>query len=73
MKATKLQAAVLALTLLAPTEAAFARTKHHKKHHNRTSGTAIGAVAGAVIDHKHPLQGAIIGGALGNAVQAVRH
>jgi uncharacterized protein YcfJ len=73
MNVKKLQAAVLAMALMAPASSAFAVTHHrYHKHHNRTAGTAVGAVAGAVIDHRHPLTGALIGGALGNAVQYER-
>lgn len=45
---------------------------YYSHYYSRTRGTAIGAVAGAVIDHRHPLVGAVIGGALGNAVQYER-
>jgi hypothetical protein len=68
-----IHAAILSLSLMLPAGGAFAATKHHKKHHySRTVGTAVGAVAGALIDHKKPLKGALIGGVAGNAVQAVR-
>ena len=84
MNSKTIQAAVLSLTLALPATNAFAVTRHHrvrhtavvyhhKKHHSETRGTVIGAVAGAVIDHKQPLKGAIIGGALGNVVQKVRN
>jgi len=33
----------------------------------------IGAAAGAIIDHKQPLKGAVVGGVLGNIVQKVRN
>ena len=71
---TKIQAAVLSLSLLVPAGSTFAATKHHHKHHHysRTRGTAVGAVAGALIDHHHPLTGAVVGGVVGNAVQAAR-
>ena len=73
-KCTKIQAAVLSLSLLLPASGAFATTRHHHKHHySRTRGTAVGAVAGALIDHKKPLKGALIGGALGNVVQEIRN
>lgn len=68
-----IHAAILSLTLMIPAGGAFAKTKHyHHKKYSRTTGAAIGAVAGALIDHKKPLKGALIGGTLGNAVQAVR-
>jgi uncharacterized protein YcfJ len=77
------QAAALSLALAMPASNALALTHHrvhrtsvvhhHKKHHSETRGTVIGAVAGAVIDHKQPLKGALIGGALGNVVQKVRN
>lgn len=73
---TKIQAAVLALTLLAPAEGAFAATKHHRRHrhhYSQTRGAVVGAIAGAAIDHKKPLKGALIGAAVGNAVQQVRN
>ena len=69
---TKIQAAVLSLSLLLPAGSTFAKTKHHHHHYSRTRGTAVGAVAGALIDHKHPLTGAVLGGVVGNAVQAAR-
>ena len=68
-----IHAAILSLSLMLPTSAAFAKTKHHHKKYSRTTGAAVGAIAGALIDHKKPLKGALIGGALGNTVQAVRH
>jgi uncharacterized protein YcfJ len=78
-----IQAAVLSVALAVPASDALAVTHHHrvrhtavyhhKKHHSETRGTVIGAVAGAVIDHKQPLKGALIGGALGNVVQKVRN
>jgi uncharacterized protein YcfJ len=76
----KLQAAVLSLSLLVPASSAFAVTHHHHvrhathhHHYSRTRGTAVGAVAGALIDHHHPLTGAVVGGALGNLVQNARN
>jgi uncharacterized protein YcfJ len=71
MIAKKLQAAVLTASLLVPSSAALARTRHHH-HYSRTRGTVIGAVVGAAVDHKHPLTGAVIGGALGNVIQDQR-
>ena len=72
--ATKaIHAVILSLSLMIPASGAFAKTKHHHhKKYSRTTGTAVGAVAGALIDHHKPLKGALIGGALGNAVQVVR-
>jgi uncharacterized protein YcfJ len=72
MKMKKIQAAILTAALLVPSSAAFARTRRHYHHYSRMRGTAIGAVAGAVVDHKHPVKGAIIGGALGNVIQYER-
>jgi len=79
----KVQAAVLSLALLAPAEGAFAATHHrhhrtyatyhHKHHYSETRGTVVGAAAGALIDHRQPLKGALIGGVLGNVVQKVRN
>ena len=78
---SKIQAAVLSLALMLPATSTFAVTRHktthhkvhHKHHYSRTRGTAVGAVAGALIDHKHPLTGAVIGGLVGNGVQEVRN
>jgi hypothetical protein len=70
---TKIQAAVLSLALMVPAGSAFARTRHHRHHYSQTRGVVVGAVAGAVIDHHKPLQGALIGGAVGGAVQAIRN
>ncbi len=55
----------------------YVRRYHYRGHYythyySRTRGTAIGAVAGAILTHHHPLKGAIIGGAIGNAVQYIR-
>lgn len=78
-----IQATVLSLALAAPATNALAVTHHyrhhtasyyhHKKHHSETRGTLIGAAAGAVIDHKQPIKGAVVGGILGNIVQKVRN
>ena len=77
-----IQATVLSLALVVPASDALALTHHHRRHttsiHHRhhyseTRGTAVGAVAGAVIDHKQPLKGAVIGGVIGNIVQKVRN
>ncbi len=81
----RIQAAVLSLALLAPAGGAFATTRHHRHHrvtyvtrvhrhhHSETRGTVVGAAAGALIDHKQPLKGAVIGGVIGNVVQKVRN
>jgi hypothetical protein len=78
----KIQAAVLALAILAPAESAFAVTRHryvrtsttrHRKHYSQTGGALVGAAAGAVIDHHHPLTGALIGAAAGEGVQYYRN
>ncbi|HVT01765.1 MAG TPA: glycine zipper family protein [Thermoanaerobaculia bacterium] len=75
----KIQAAVLGVTLLMPASGAFAATRHHHvvrhvhHHYSRTRGTVVGAAAGALIDHKHPVTGAIIGAGVGNAVQYERN
>jgi uncharacterized protein YcfJ len=81
-----IQAAVLSVALALPATNAMAVTTHHHRvrhttvtvHHHRhhyseTRGTAVGAVAGAIIDHKQPLKGAVIGGVLGNLVQKARN
>jgi len=79
----KLQVAVLSLALVVPAGSSFAKTRHHhystsshtthRHHYSQARGAVIGAVAGAVVDHHHPLTGALVGGALGDAVQAVRN
>ena len=71
-----IQATVLSVALALPASDALAVTRHHvrhtavihhhRHHYSETRGTAVGAVAGAVIDHKQPLKGAVIGGVLGN-------
>ncbi len=73
-----IQAAMLSLSLALPASDALAVTRHHvvryhRHHYSQTRGAVIGAVAGAVIDHKKPLQGALIGAAVGDAVQMVRN
>jgi hypothetical protein len=78
MLSKRIQAAVLSLSLMLPASSALAATHHkhhrqHRHHYSRTRGTAVGAVAGALIDHHKPLQGALVGAAVGNAVQAVRN
>jgi hypothetical protein len=74
----RLQAAVLSLTLLAPAGSAFGATRHyythhHAHHYSQARGAAIGAVAGALLSHGQPLKGALIGGAVGEGVQALRN
>jgi hypothetical protein len=81
----RLQAAVLALAIMAPAESAFAITRHrrtvrtystttrHRKHYSQTGGALVGAAAGAVIDRHHPLTGALIGAAAGEGVQYYRN
>jgi hypothetical protein len=69
----RIQAAVLSLALMVPAGSAFARTRHHRHHYSQTRGVVVGAVAGAAIDHHKPLKGALIGGAIGGAVQALRN
>ena len=85
MNTTKrFQAAVLSMTLMLPAGSAFAMThQHHMRHTSYSSthrhhysqgrGAVIGGVAGAVIDHRHPVQGAVIGAAVGTGVQVVRN
>jgi len=78
-----IQATVLSIALALPASDALALTRHrvrhtavvhhHRHHHSETRGTAVGAVAGALIDHKQPLKGAVVGGLLGNIVQKVRN
>ena len=78
-----IQAAVLSVALALPASDALALTRHrvrhtavthhHRHHYSETRGTVVGAVAGAVIDHKQPLKGAVVGGLLGNVVQKVRN
>lgn len=76
-----IQAAVLSLALMVPAANTFAYTTHHKTthvyrhrhHYSQTRGAIVGGVAGAVIDHRHPLTGALIGAAVGDGVQVVRN
>jgi hypothetical protein len=68
MVAKRIQAAVLAMSLLLPAGGAFAND--WSKPNSRTKGTVIGAIAGALVGGK---KGAIVGAAVGNGVQAVRH
>jgi hypothetical protein len=79
----KIQAAVLALAIMAPAESAFAITRHHRvrnhstvhhrKHYSQTGGALVGAAAGALVDRHHPLTGALIGAAVGEGVQYERN
>lgn len=71
MVSKKIQAAALATLMLLPAEGAFART-HHRRH-SRTRGAVVGAVVGAAVAHRHPLKGALVGGALGDLVQYERN
>jgi len=64
----KIQAVVLSGVLLLP--AGTALGNDWSKGDSRTKGTVIGAVAGALVAGK---KGAIVGAAVGNSVQAVRH
>ena len=76
-----IQAAVLSFALMLPAANTFAYTHHktthhyrvHKHHYSQTRGAIVGGVAGAVIDHRHPLTGALIGAAVGDGVQVVRN
>jgi hypothetical protein len=80
-KKTSIQAAVLSLALMLPAANTFAYTRHttthshriHRHHYSQTRGAVVGAVAGAVIDHKHPLTGALVGAAVGDGVQVLRN
>lgn len=65
----KLQAAVLMTALSLPAGSAMAQVSWSKPD-SRTKGTVIGAIAGGLVAGK---KGAIVGGALGNGVQAYRH
>ena len=78
MATKKLQALVLSFALLAPAGSAFARTHHyhyyhHRHHYSQARGAVIGAVAGAAIDHRQPLKGALVGAAVGEGVQILRN
>lgn len=75
----KIQATLLSLALLVPAGSAFAQTTYHhhyrvsRHHYSQTRGAVIGAVAGAAIDHRQPIKGALIGGVIGEGVQALRN
>ena len=75
----KIQATLLSLALLVPVGSAFAQPTyyHHHRvyrhHYSQARGAVIGAVAGAAIDHRQPLKGALIGGVIGEGVQALRN
>ncbi|HXH42163.1 MAG TPA: hypothetical protein VNN08_26295 [Thermoanaerobaculia bacterium] len=79
MATRKIQATLLSFALLLPVGSAFAQTNHYRHYHtyrhhySQTRGAVIGAVAGAAIDHRQPLKGALIGGVLGEGVQALRN
>lgn len=64
----KLMAGVLSMALLLPATTALGNDWSKPK--SRTRGTAIGAVAGAIVAGP---PGAVVGGAIGNGVQSVRH
>ena len=79
----RFQAAALSMMLMLPAGSAFAMTHHHARHtsygtthrhhYSQGRGAVIGGVAGAVIDRRHPVQGAVIGAAVGTGVQVVRN
>ncbi len=79
MNTKKIRATLLSLALLVPAGAAFAQPHHyyyrhhHRHHYSQARGAIIGAVAGAAIDHRQPLKGALIGGAIGEGVQILRN
>jgi len=80
MRNKKIQATMLSLALLLPAGGLFAQPHHyyyrhhHARHHySQARGAVIGAVAGAAIDHRQPLKGALIGGAVGEGVQILRN
>jgi hypothetical protein len=64
----KLMAGVLSVALLLPATTAFGND--WSKHKSRTRGSAIGLVAGAVVAGP---PGAVVGAAIGNGVQSLRH
>jgi hypothetical protein len=63
----KLMAGVLTAALFLPATTAFGND--WSKRESRTRGTAIGAAAGAFLGPP----GVVVGAAVGNGVQAVRH
>ncbi len=79
----KINAAILSLALFMPAGSAFAITRHHRrtsstttyhrKHYSQAGGALVGAAAGALIDRRHPLTGAVIGAAAGEGVQYYRN
>lgn len=74
----KIQATLLSFALLLPAGSMFAQTQHYRHHvyrhhYSQTRGAVVGAVAGAAIDHRQPLKGALIGGLLGEGVQSIRN
>jgi len=64
----KLMAGVLSVALLLPATTAFGNDWSKPK--SRTRGTAIGLVAGAAVAGP---PGAVVGAAIGNGVQSLRH
>ena len=64
----KLMAGVLSVALLLPATTAF--SNDWSKPKSRVKGTAIGLVAGAAVAGP---PGAVIGAAVGNGVQSLRH
>jgi hypothetical protein len=81
MNTKKIRATLLSLALLVPVGSAVAQPNYyshhhyyrHRHHYSQTRGAVIGAVAGAAIDHRQPLKGALIGGAVGEGVQMLRN
>lgn len=79
----RIQAAALSMMLMVPAASSFAMSRHHARHtsygsthrhhYSQGRGAIIGGVAGAVIDRKHPVEGALIGAAVGTGVQVVRN
>ena len=63
----RIQAMVLTAAMLVPAAAAFGNdwTKPHSRTRGATIGGAVGALAGP--------PGVVVGAAVGNGVQAVRH
>ena len=70
----KIQAALLSVSLLLPSSAAFATTHHHyrhHKHHSQTRGALVGAAAGALLG-RGP-RSAAVGAGVGGVVQHERN